>query len=544
MKRIYIFNNASRAANYGIGTYVKQLTEGFNSMPDTEVSLVEMFADTKEFNIIFDDRGFRHFLIPPIKSYVETENYCRIIFYFLARNMHFEQSDQVIFQFNYFQHYFLALLLKSKFPKSRIVVTVHYLNWCFELNGNVSEMRGLMVNGFQPSNEKERKVIASILSEQKFLHLADDVVALSNNTRDIIVNDYNVSSAKLSVIYNGILDHKIDERGHDLGDARNILFLGRLDEIKGIKYLIKAFEEIAVKHNDVRLIIVGDGDFQKIMELSRTMAHRISFMGKMNHEDLESIYQSSHIGVMPSFHEQCSYTAIEMMTHGIPIIATDSTGLGEMLDYIPELRIHIDEENFEEEDFISQIANRLDLLLSDSVFFQKMSEFANHTYKDRYTLERMIGSMNSLFDEYIMDVDSSGMSLISPDFYNQLDSRMIGLINQQPDIDTDVYGITGIGIYLWWRVLNLEKEHDCNQDKIALIKEHLIYYLDWIGLIGEVDVFPGELLTLLEDMKSKSFYITKVIEILKSLKINSSEENHMLDEDIVLNAMRIFVSKV
>ena len=46
MINIFIFNNASRAAGYGIGTYIRQLSEGFSAIPDTKVSFVEMYADT------------------------------------------------------------------------------------------------------------------------------------------------------------------------------------------------------------------------------------------------------------------------------------------------------------------------------------------------------------------------------------------------------------------------------------------------------------------------------------------------------------------
>ena len=78
MTHIFIFNNASRAANYGIGTYVRQLSEGLSAMTETKVSLVEMYADTKEFAISDDENGIRHYLIPPSYSGIENEVYCRI----------------------------------------------------------------------------------------------------------------------------------------------------------------------------------------------------------------------------------------------------------------------------------------------------------------------------------------------------------------------------------------------------------------------------------------------------------------------------------
>ena len=87
MTHFFIFNNTSRAASYGVGTYVRQLSDGLLTMPDTKVSLVEMYADTKEFSVNEDDCGRTHYLIPPLNAYSESEDYLRSVFYFLAGNM-------------------------------------------------------------------------------------------------------------------------------------------------------------------------------------------------------------------------------------------------------------------------------------------------------------------------------------------------------------------------------------------------------------------------------------------------------------------------
>ena len=136
--QVFIFNNASRAANYGIGTYVKQLSDGLAVLSGFKVSFVEMYADTKEFTITKDERGTLHYRIPALSSGMESEVYCRSFFYVLARNIKAENGDRLIFQFNYFQHRPLASLLKGRYPYSRIILTVHFLNWFFELKGNVS----------------------------------------------------------------------------------------------------------------------------------------------------------------------------------------------------------------------------------------------------------------------------------------------------------------------------------------------------------------------------------------------------------------------
>ena len=164
---------------------------------------------------------------------------------------------------------------------------------------------------------------------------------------------------------------------------RTILFVGRLDREKGLAYLIDAFASIANKYPNTNLMVVGDGDFQPYLAQSRKLAGRIIFFGKTEMDEIEVLYQSADIGVMPSFHEQCSYTAIEMMRHGIPVIGTSSTGLSEMLDATPKLRIEINEMQFDEDDFKSQIASRLELLLSDSIAYEHASNAIRKQYEER-----------------------------------------------------------------------------------------------------------------------------------------------------------------
>ena len=116
------------------------------------------------------------------------------------------------------------------------------------------------------------------------------------------------------------------------GDNEHIvLFVGRLDDIKGVEYLIRAFRSLLKKVPDSRLVIVGDGNFDFCLKECVHIWHRITFTGKLKQKMLRKFYQIADVGVMPSFHEQCSYVAIEMMMHGIPLVGTDSTGLKEML---------------------------------------------------------------------------------------------------------------------------------------------------------------------------------------------------------------------
>lgn len=542
MTRLYIFNNASRAANYGIGTYIRQLADAMSVCSDMTVAFVDMFADTKEFTVNNDEQGHTHYLIPALSAGMESERYCRSVFYLLARSIDGnEGADQLVFQFNYYQHKPLAILLKGYYPDSRIILTVHYMSWCFELNGNLSQLRSILSTRqlCTQQGEKERSVKGSFTEEKEFLHLADEVIVISRKTMNVLSRDYDVSNGKLHLVYNGAGEETITTRIKT--DRRDILFVGRLDEIKGLRYLIDAFTKIVQKHAKAHLVIVGDGAFQPYLSQCHELCGKVSFLGKLKAEEVEQIYQSAYIGVVPSFHEQCSYTVIEMMRHAIPVVGTDSTGLDEMLDATPHLRVHIEEGNFREEDFIEQIATRMDRLLSDEKVHKEASEAVAHLYEKRYKSSTMAAETKKVIK---YSLERKGY-ILSNDFLKHLDFKMERLIDQSPDITTSFFGMSGIGVYLWWRILSLGYDTD-KDDQSFQIQEYLIYYLDWLYETKGNTALPKEMIAALCSMKHHSFYKMRVNAILASQASEGSDMTSTLptNKDIICNALKILNCKV
>lgn len=536
MIHLFIFNNASRAASYGIGTYIRQLSDCLFEWHDCKVSFIDLYAETKEFMITEDEQGRTHYQIPALTKGSESENDCYTIFYLLARHIGNTISDQFVFLFNYFQHRKLAELLKGHYIDSRIVLTVHYLSWCFELKGNQTQLHNILSKSNSVETEVEKRVKASFENEKRFLRLADEVLVLSKDTKGVLIEEYGISEDKLHIVYNGL---KGSSCSRDLSSTRprNILFVGRLDEIKGVEYLIKAFKRIVPQHEDCRLMIVGEGNFQPYLAQCCDIHEKVSFFGKVQGEDLDGIYQSAYIGVIPSFHEQCSYSVIEMMRYGIPVIGTDSTGLAEMLDKTPHLRVSINENEFDEENFVAQLATCMDLLLSDDIAYQDASEAVNSLYNERY--------QSSIMEEKIKEILQLSSTrpdyFVSSDYFKQMDSHMIQLINQHPDIDTEFFGLSGIGVYLWWRVLHLDQQIDKSQ--LALLLEYLIYCLDWLYEVSNNALFPNEMLATLENMRWAGFYQTRIEELLEMHKSEPFDEMPS-EKDIIQNTMKICNCKI
>lgn len=93
---------------------------------------------------------------------------------------------------------------------------------------------------------------------------------------------------------------------------------------------------------------------------------------------------------MPSFHEQCSYVAIEMLMHGLPLIGTGSTGLKEMVEGMHCLPLK------EEDDSVDL---PIDLLVQWLIEDQEhlRSEKYRRRFEERYTLRKMSENMFSIY---------------------------------------------------------------------------------------------------------------------------------------------------
>lgn len=535
----YIINNASRAATYGIGTYVRQLTLALMNISSLNLYFIDLFAERKEFTVEKDESGLTHYIIPMNSSNIEDENYCRMAYYLIFPYITVNNSK--IFHFNYFQHYSLALLLKAQNIHNKIFFSTHYLSWCFELNGDVSAFRKIL--NAKNDDDRSRKILNVVSQNKHFFHLADKIIVLSNFCKNLLHSDYNIPLKKIELVYNGLEDNSRT----CYSTAKNkptILYVGRLDKIKGVDYLIKAFRNVLKRHPDANLILIGDGDYNECLKYCKGIWDRVTFTGKISNEELEEFYQQTTIGALPSFHEQCSYSAIEFMMHGIPFVGTDSTGLSEMLDCAPNLRVQIPETGDLENEFTINLANTICNLIENKTTRNIASELMKKQFQERYTLDEMKNRLSALI---VSSEQPNNAMPLAESFLLEIDDFMISLIHDETDIDTNLYGMEGIAVYLWWRLKQLSLKGAEGQS--YKIKEYLIYYFDWFyKIINSLQnkVYGQEFVTTLHEIHQAGFYKTKVEALMSLIHYSSKprKEYCIPTTDILQNSMRMFVTKI
>ncbi len=411
MKYFYLFNEGSRAAEYGIGTYMKQMVECLQIMPHVSINRVQLQSEKSEFSIE-DSEICRTYSFPKLSIGSQEDNdlYCRNIWVVLQQYICLRDDDELVFILNYFQEYAFISLIKRTFPASSVFFTVHYMTWCFTIKGNLSYFKRIVASEESLlSDEKEKQIYQQFFKEKRLFEDVDMIICLSTYTKRLLIECYQIAEQKISLVYNGLKDdatlfsfvekQKQKMRLYFEENEKIILFVGRLDDEKGISVLIQAFRVLIRKYSNCRLLIVGDGNFSIYLKECKDIWAKITFTGRLEKEELFRFYQIADIGVMQSTHEQCSYVAIEMMMHGIPLIVTNSTGLSEMVTRKSGLKVSVLEN--EKSIYISEIAlaSKILYLLRNPQYCKSKAINSRKRFETIYSLESMRRKLQNLFNK-------------------------------------------------------------------------------------------------------------------------------------------------
>jgi glycosyltransferase involved in cell wall biosynthesis len=155
---------------------------------------------------------------------------------------------------------------------------------------------------------------------------AEKIIIPSNSLDNLVKKA--TTDIQTTVIPNGINLNKFSANGKK---ENKILVVGRMFERKGIQYFIHALS--GLNHN-FTVNIVGEGPYlNNLKKLTKDSPSNINFLGFLdnNSEELQRLYESSKIFVMPSESENFPIVLLEAMTAGLAIITTNDTGCTEVV---------------------------------------------------------------------------------------------------------------------------------------------------------------------------------------------------------------------
>lgn len=207
----------------------------------------------------------------------------------------------------------------SFYRKAFLVKMLHYLGIKTIMHHHAAEFEQFYVL----LSEDKKRYVNSILK------LVDMNIVLSKRLIPMIKK--KASEAKVEVLYNAVNTYPVNPYN---SQAKNILFLGRLGERKGIYDLLDAIQYLDSQIGmEYKFYLCGDGDIdgvkKKVNELH--IAHRIAYIGWIDKEMKKGIFANTLINVLPSYNEGLPMTILETMAYGIPNISTAIASIPEVL---------------------------------------------------------------------------------------------------------------------------------------------------------------------------------------------------------------------
>lgn len=207
-------------------------------------------------------------------------------------------------------HFFMPELIPGGFisRKKPIIVTVH------DALTKTTNDRKMIVN-------KYYDYVIGILSKK-----ADAIITVSNYSKESISKEFNIPKEKIHVVYNGI-NHKLFKPIKKI-KKNYVGYIGGLGKRKNVEKLIES-----IKYIDDKLIIVGKGNYKKILEnhvAKLNLKNKIKFVDFIEEKNLPKFYNSIKLLAFPSLAEGFGLTIIEAMACGCPVVTSNRTSMPEI----------------------------------------------------------------------------------------------------------------------------------------------------------------------------------------------------------------------
>ncbi len=183
----------------------------------------------------------------------------------------------------------------------------------------------------------------SFWKTKRDVHRADRVIAVSQHTAKDVTMFFEFDKERVRVVYHGVDDHFRPDipmgsileikKNYRILTPQYILWVGTLEPRKNLLTLIEAYSKLESLHSEYTLVLGGGPgwEYQNILTLARSLGNRIQITGYLPQEDLIPLYAGASLFVYPSFYEGFGLPLLEAMASGVPIVASKTSSLPEVV---------------------------------------------------------------------------------------------------------------------------------------------------------------------------------------------------------------------
>ncbi|MGZ4149493.1 MAG: glycosyltransferase [Actinomycetota bacterium] len=169
----------------------------------------------------------------------------------------------------------------------------------------------------------------------------DGLVAVADDVAEAFARTTGVPRDRITIVPNGVdtdrypapVDREEVRRGLGLSpEDRVLIAVGTFKRQKGHVHLLDAFAKVTAAHDDVHLLLVGDGDLRPALErriAELAIGDRVHLLG--SRRDVPALLAASDGAVLPSLWEGMSNALVEAMASALPVVATDVSGTNQVM---------------------------------------------------------------------------------------------------------------------------------------------------------------------------------------------------------------------
>lgn len=170
------------------------------------------------------------------------------------------------------------------------------------------------------------------------LRAATRVIAVSHYTARMIHQLHGVSLDRIDVVHNGVYARRTVSayRAENPDDRPMVLFLGRITFQKGPDYFVEAAAKVRERVPNARFVMAGNGDMlprlqARVHELG--LEQSFEFPGFVRGPEVERLFSTADVYVMPSVSEPFGISALEAMSYETPVVLSRQSGASEILHH-------------------------------------------------------------------------------------------------------------------------------------------------------------------------------------------------------------------
>jgi glycosyltransferase involved in cell wall biosynthesis len=294
----------------------------------------------------------------------------------------------------------LTGLCIAKLIKQKLITHIHshFANYPTDIAMLVAKLSGIPFSFSVHANDiyVNPQALRLKISESKF------VTTCTQYNKKCLDNLVPASEKdKIHLLYHGVdLAYWQSNLSSNRRERKQILFIGRLIEKKGVIYLLEAVELLKKEKQAIHLLIVGKGkDEQKLKDFchSHELSKNVTFLGWQNSHQIKDLFLCSALLVLPSViasdgdRDGIPNVILEAMASGLPVVSTPVSGITEVIQHeyngwlVPERDVN-------------QLADSILALTNDEEQRNLLCNNAFHTISEKFDSKKCTVLLKNLFE--------------------------------------------------------------------------------------------------------------------------------------------------